>query len=160
MHQRERKIEPHVRRTSGERDESAVNVWCHFAVRGNSRVSNIGTHISAGKHLFNSHPPPLAHHLPKSCPNDSNPPAPSPFLSFSCLAFIRHFARTCLWKRDDWRNSIRLKAVHRAHTDVVPINGLKAILFPTCACTRPFRSWPVATKMKVAMYATTSHITL
>lgn len=58
----ERKIEPHVRRTSGERDESAVNVWCHFAVRGNSGVSNIGTRISASKHLFNSHPAPLPPH--------------------------------------------------------------------------------------------------
>lgn len=149
-----------MRRTSGERDKSTVNVWCHFAVRGNSGVSNIGTHISAGKHLFNSHPFPRLR-LPKSCPNDFNPPVPSPFFSFNCPAFIRRFARTCLWTRDDWQNAIRLKAVHRVPTDVVvPINGLKAILFPTCMCMRPFQSWSIAVKMKVVMYATTSRITL
>lgn len=149
-----------MRRTSGERDKSTVNVWCHFAVRGNSGVSNIGTHISAGKHLFNSHPFPRPR-LSKSCPNDFNPPVPSPFFSFNCPAFIRRFARTCLWTRDDWQNAIRLKVVHRVPTDVVvPINGLKAILFPTCMCMRPFQSWSIAVKMKVVMYATTSRITL
>lgn len=51
----------------------------------------------------------------------------------------------------DWRNAIQSKATHRVRTDVVvPINGLEAILFPTCVRTRPFRSWSIAAKIKVS----------
>lgn len=131
-----RKKSNHMSEVDRRRKEtSAVNVWCHFAVRGNSGVSNIGTHISAGKHLFNSHPFPDSSRRSKSwSERDFNLPIPSPFPSYNCYGFIRHFARTCLRTRDTgWRNAIQSKATHRVRTDVVvPINGLEAILFPMC----------------------------
>jgi len=148
-----------VRQTNGERDDSAVNVWCHFAVRGNFGVSNIGTHISAGKHLFNSHPS----SRPPSLQIVSERFQPSCSLTFPLIQLSRVYSmfRANVPLKARRRNAIRLKAVHRAHTDViVPINGLEAILFLTCTCTKPFQSWPVTTKMKVTMYAITLHTML
>lgn len=141
-----RKKSSHMNEMDRRRKEaSTVNVWCHFAVRGNSGVSNIGTHISASKHLFNSHPSLDSSRPSKSwSKRDFNLPVSSPFPSLAA----RLFDISCERAFDgDWRNTIQSKATHRIRTDVmVPINGLEAILFPTCVRTRPFWSWSITAK--------------